>query len=282
MPDLEEERKKKLSKELLFYLLAIENLLNAKSLSVRRYWYRLAAAKLIQLETITKSDIRLQIAEKLAQGFGSEEYPKAVFNRLAYEADKAVKQGFGSSRLFTTDILRAKEPTEEIQRIYQQAQAPIDISSNARNILRKYLLDRSVTIRGRKYNLEYYNSLVAFQKSQEALSKGVIERAKYISQLVQVSGEPSLRGDYCDAYAGKVFSTEDNHPVFEFVGDLPNGGCPFHPWCQHTLEVYYPAGDDWETLQGLAEVDPEMMGKSHKELVATWYETDKEKLIAND
>lgn len=56
--------------------------------------------------------------------------------------------------------------------------------------------------------------------------------------LVIVSPEPSAIGDYCDAYAGKVFSVSGTSDFFPALSDTPNSGPPFHPWCSHTLLPY--------------------------------------------
>lgn len=268
---LEQQRKDKLSQDLLFYLLLIERLLSTESSNVRRFIYRRAIGHVMQMEASSKSAIKNQIIDAFKEGYQKDIVVPSIISKLVSESDSYLRQAYSSTRTFVSNVLRGKEPVEKIQEIYRSSASLIDITSKVRNTLRNYVLDKSVSIRGRSFNLEYYNSLVSFQKTSEAYSQGVIERAQDTTHLVRVSSEPSLNGDFCDEFAGKIFTTNPNSSLYEYVGDLPNGCCPFHPWCRHTLEVFDPGEYSQEALDKMSTVRQDMLGKKQKELVKNWY-----------
>lgn len=98
--------------------------------------------------------------------------------------------------------------------------------------------------RSRAFGLAYYMSLVlasAFGRARVKASTDVA--GTYGLDLVRVSPNPSTIGDFCDAYAGKVFSISGNHPVAPPIAQTVGGGPPFHVNCLHWVE---PLPEDYE------------------------------------
>lgn len=96
----------------------------------------------------------------------------------------------------------------------------------------------------RQYALTYYLGMLG----TNAVTQAVNIAPKFVAigsglDLVRVSPQPSKHGDFCDAYAGRVFSLSGTHPVFPSIALTPNGGPPYHPLCRHTLEVVLPGED---------------------------------------
>jgi hypothetical protein len=103
------------------------------------------------------------------------------------------------------------------------------------------------------YGLDYYVGLVAAAAMTQA--KALPPRVLGPSagfDLVRVSNNPSMHGDFCDAYTGKIFSLSGFHPVYPPIAQTPNGGPPYHPWCQHSLTLVMP----WEDLTEDLPVSP--------------------------
>ena len=111
-----------------------------------------------------------------------------------------------------------------------------------------------------QYSIDYYLSLVAFMAVRAADTAAVIaDTHRRGWDAVRVSKHASKFGDYCDAYAGKVFSITGADRRLPPLDRLPNGGPPFHPWCTHTIEPFDTDAVDSETLEAMAELDPRML-----------------------
>ena len=111
---------------------------------------------------------------------------------------------------------------------------------------------------GRTYSfpLSYYAAMVAHAAKHQVTSLLTVARATEAGiDLIQCSNNPSLHGDWCDAYRGKVFSIRGATPGFPRLDQLPNNGAPFHPWCRHTMRPFNPAGKSEEDLRQLGNVD---------------------------
>lgn len=91
----------------------------------------------------------------------------------------------------------------------------------------------------RRYAIDYYVGLQGFMARQILLREVSIARTQQAGlDLVQVSSNPSTIGDFCDDYAGKVYSISGTDLYYPPLVDTPNGGPPFHPWCKHVLWPY--------------------------------------------
>lgn len=98
--------------------------------------------------------------------------------------------------------------------------------------------------RSRGFGLAYYLSIVlasAFGRARVKAGTDVV--GAYGLDLVRVSPNPSTIGDFCDAYAGKVFSVSGTHAVAPPLAWTVGGGPPFHVNCLHWLE---PLPEDYE------------------------------------
>lgn len=93
------------------------------------------------------------------------------------------------------------------------------------------------------YSLDYYAALSAHSAASKLKNRETLLRVSTAGgDLVQVSPQPSTIGDFCDVYRGKVFSISGKDPFFHPLKLIPNGGCPMHPWCHHTLLAFDPSG----------------------------------------
>lgn len=93
------------------------------------------------------------------------------------------------------------------------------------------------------YDFKYYAALAVSQAKENTRTALATERvAAADHDLVQISKNPSLIGDYCDLYRGKVFSLSGSHAIFPPLSSAPNGGPPFHPWCRHTIKPFDDSG----------------------------------------
>ena len=125
------------------------------------------------------------------------------------------------------------------------------------------------------FPLDYYAAMVAHNAKFQAQSLTMINRALEVGHdLVQISPQPSLHGDWCDAYRGKVFSITGRTAGYAALSELPNDGAPFHPWCRHTMGIFNPAGFSAEQLQELGNVDPRFLlnqSNDFNTMVRSWW-----------
>lgn len=124
--------------------------------------------------------------------------------------------------------------------------------------LRSQLRDGFIQVLGRngrivRYSYDYYTSLQAFTVRQHLIREITINRTVEAGyDLVQISGNPSTVGDFCDLYRGKVFSISGTHTFYSPLAETPNGGPPFHPWCRHTAAPFMEDDLD-EVLRNIPE-----------------------------
>jgi hypothetical protein len=142
-----------------------------------------------------------------------------------------------TSRSTVGDILRSSR-VPSLQQSDEAAQAAFERQ------VREEIRRGFVTVIGRngtayRYAMDYYISLQAFMSRQLLLRELSIFRTQEAGfDLVQISDNPSTIGDFCDLYRGKVFSISGTHPFYQPLSVVPNGGCPMHPWCRHTMSPY--------------------------------------------
>lgn len=106
------------------------------------------------------------------------------------------------------------------------------------------------------YPLSYYAAMVAHNSKYQAQSLTVVARALEVGHdLVQISPQPSIHGDWCDLFKNGVFSITGRTPGFATLDQLPNNGAPFHPWCRHTMKIFDPSGYSAAQLEGLGQID---------------------------
>jgi len=91
--------------------------------------------------------------------------------------------------------------------------------------------ERFVTIKGRNYKPDSYAELVARTRTKEATTEATLNTSLYYRvDLVQVDAH-SDNCEYCQLYAGRVYSISGNHPEFPELGEEP----PYHPNCRCVL-----------------------------------------------
>jgi hypothetical protein len=156
-----------------------------------------------------------------------------------------------ASRLLrSTDTLDAVDPRSRqvYTRKVNAGVAPTTARSAALNSYREFL-KAPATIQGasgttRHYELAYYVSMVGSSAFVQAHNLPARLQSQLLDlDLVRVSKNSSLIGDYCDDYKGKVFSLSGRHPVFPALDRTPNGGPPFHVHCYHFLTLVPPTED---------------------------------------
>ena len=90
--------------------------------------------------------------------------------------------------------------------------------------------------RTRSYGISYYLSMVLASAFVRARVQAALDRtAEGGGDLVRVSPNPSTIGDFCDAYAGKVFSVNGERSDVPKLSQAVGGGPPFHVNCLHWL-----------------------------------------------
>lgn len=141
------------------------------------------------------------------------------------------------------------------------AEHPLETRNKVADLLRKRFTSGIVTVRGtngRDYHfpLQTYAELVARGTRARAMTDTVIRRAQEENHdLVRISSNPSKTRDYCDAYAGRVFSLTGATPGYPLYETIPNGGVPMHPRCRHTLSIYVTELHSEKENQVFSEVD---------------------------
>lgn len=126
---------------------------------------------------------------------------------------------------------------------------------------------QTITGASKPFALDYYVGLVASAaKTQaETLPARVLGPVNGFD-LVRVSSNPSMHGDFCDGYAGKIFSLSGTDARFPPIVLTPNAGPPFHPWCAHTLSVVMP----WEDLTNETSLPPYLLGQDSHAVEQEW------------
>lgn len=92
-----------------------------------------------------------------------------------------------------------------------------------------------------KFSIAKYASLVAHGVTRQAMSSGTILRAKEQGfDLVKINDHPSLHGDFCDLYRGRVYSLSGNDPRFPALSEVPGVGGYMHARCRHGISIFVP------------------------------------------
>lgn len=172
-----------------------------------------------------------------------------------------------SARVFTSTALERTFPElafqveREVAIGLAGAERISEVRSRIAGRLRNQFADGVVSIRTRtgktmNFPLNYYAAMVAQNTQAQAYTQAMLNRAGESGyDLVQVSANRSTTKDYCDEYAGKVFSISGTDPNFPPLNGTPNGGPPFHPWCKHALGIFVPDFYTDEEIQQKAVVD---------------------------
>jgi hypothetical protein len=157
-----------------------------------------------------------------------------------------------------TKLLRSTSLAREFPELALQTQRNIPLSLPAAEVsvqteqqisllLRERFQIKVVSILGsdgrrHRFGLDFYSAMVAQNTKAQASSAASILRARQTGHdLVRISAQKSLNGDWCDAYRGRVYSLSGESPTYPWVGMIPNGGPPFHPWCRHSMDIFIPA-----------------------------------------
>lgn len=161
-----------------------------------------------------------------------------------------------------------------------KAESKSGISESLKRALERRFSDGAVQVIGKnaktyRYSLDYYASLVTHQTMRQAATLATVVRAGQNNfDLVRVSPNPSVGGDYCDAYRGHVFSISGMSERFPPLSDTPNGGPPFHPWCKHSISIFIPDFYGDAELDEYADVPEEFLMKAgdddQNQLLKSW------------
>lgn len=92
-----------------------------------------------------------------------------------------------------------------------------------------------------RFSVSRYAAMVAGGVTRQAMTVGTINRATEQGyDLVKLSEQPSTTGDYCNLYAGKIFSISGNDSRFPALSEMPGGGAPLHSHCRHSISIFIP------------------------------------------
>jgi hypothetical protein len=75
-------------------------------------------------------------------------------------------------------------------------------------------------------------------------------------RLAQISPNPPLTPCACALFAGRIVSLDaesEKATGYPYIGRLPNGGPPFHPYCTHTILPWLPDMEDKEDIDDAHE-----------------------------
>lgn len=157
------------------------------------------------------------------------------------------------------------------------------------NLLRERFRDGLVSVigsDGRRYifPLDTYAAMVAQGTKAQAQSVATLLRAQEGGHdLVRVTPNPSITGDWCDAYRGRVFSISGAHPLYPPLAAIPNGGPPFHPWCRHGLGIFVPAFHSAAAQREFAKVDERFLlqpsDADPNRVVRNWWQAARENTL---
>lgn len=168
-----------------------------------------------------------------------------------------------------TKVLRSTSLAREFPALALQAQRKIPLNLSAgeaaleterriTSLLREQFQTKAVSILGSdgrryRFGFDFYSAMVAQNTRAQAGSTAAILRARQAGHdLVRISANKSLHGDWCDAYRGRVYSLSGEHRVYPWVGLIPNAGPPFHPWCRHSMNIFIPAFHSGEQQRAFA------------------------------
>jgi hypothetical protein len=118
------------------------------------------------------------------------------------------------------------------------------------------------------------------------LSKRIVrEQCRILgTDLVQISPNPSTIGDWCDEYAGKVFSISGATTSVLPVSILPNRELPpFHVRCHHFAIPFSGDGYSDEDLASMSQLPEDYLelgrrGAGPDEYTKLWREKHREEL----
>jgi hypothetical protein len=220
---------------------------------------------------------------QLAWGQANEGAVDALVKGMMNDLDNA----FGSIKSLAQKVLRgpAVDP-ETAQEVSRQVAVGIargggqSLQPAVRSVVQKLSDGGFVSIAGRNgrsytYTLDYYAGLVAHQTQRQAMTLATLMRAQENDfDLVRVSPNPSTIGDYCDAYRGHVFSISGQDPRFPYLGDTPNGGPPFHPWCKHSISIFVPEYHSESEIEEWSQIEDRFLlrpgEEDHSRILRLW------------
>lgn len=160
---------------------------------------------------------------------------------------------FQATKIFRSTSLAREFPSLALQAERRvavgltQRETFIAIEREIASTLRQTFSNNVVSILGsdgrrHRFGLDFYAAMVAQNARSQARSAATVVRARQAGHdLVRVTANKSLTGDWCDAYRGRVYSLSGESNIYPWIGLIPNGGPPFHPWCRHGMTIFIPA-----------------------------------------
>lgn len=125
----------------------------------------------------------------------------------------------------------------------------------------KTLLESStngrIVINGKYYGVDFYTDLVtttALSAAQNRATESLLLDNNITKVIISAHGS----NDWCSFFENKIFSlVEGNTEGIPYIGNLPSGGCPFHPFCRH-LELPFISS----TIPNTAIIDKELLSNN--------------------
>ena len=257
-----------------------------------------------------EADLELQgLLQKLLYGSGADKYRtyQTILFLLASLKNKVSKNSLNLIKSIYNKEMQSNFPVEVLQSQDFKAQTNLDIYSlnyelnqalskalsniymtaaafsvsNRLEDAAKYGIDPAnassvsvIGVNGRAFNfkLSYYTSLVLNHIRSKAETLSVINTTeKNGKDLVIVSPQASMHGDYCDAYTNAVFSLSGRDEFFPPLALTPNQGTPFHPHCRHTISPY-----DSSVHRNIRRVEKQFLSSNVKDVAKAWWAKKKQ------
>lgn len=192
-----------------------------------------------------------------------------------------------------TKLVRSTSLTSEFPMLALQAKRGLSVNLSTAEVavqteqrivisLRERFQTKIVSVLGSdgkryRFGFDFYSAMVAQNTRAQASATAAILRARQTGHdLVRVSANKSLHGDWCDAYRGRVYSLSGENPIYPWVGMIPNGGPPFHPWCRHSMDIFIPEFHSEEERRAFANTQSRFLmkpsEKSPNRVIRAWNE----------
>ncbi len=231
------------------------------------------------------------VEEAGAQAISAAEVKQRITDLLETNLTGTLEKGRQSTDLLVNRVFRASALENEFPQIAAQVQRKIpttlagvervtEVRNRIASVLREQFKDGLVSVigkDGRKYSfpLDTYAGMVAQSVKQQAKTQTTLASMQETGQdLVMVSPNPSLRGDWCDAYRGKVYSVSGGNPFYPPLNSIPPGP-PFHPWCRHFLSTFVPEKFTAKQQAQMADTNPAFLMSPGEEdpnrVVRNWW-----------
>lgn len=176
-------------------------------------------------------------------------------------------------RTFRTTIRRTQLEAitdRQLSGIIAKSQITGETSRQLAKNIKKQLIDKfgegPIKINGRNYQMDKYAELVARTKTREAVTAGEINRCIEAGQDLVIVTNHNTDCEICAFFEGRVFSISGTSDKYPAIGELLNGGPPFHPNCLHNIVPFVEEYASPTEIRRGMDIDERVLGKTQKEI----------------